>query len=55
MTVFKRLETDQEFIQRLADQHEYLPPWASHARGEELDNYAWGHLRRQRRIVEEVR
>jgi hypothetical protein len=54
IAVFKRLETDAEFRLRLANQGEYLPPHASHAKGEELDDFAWGHLRRQRRIVEGV-
>lgn len=52
--IFKRLETDSEFRKRLIQEGTPIPSWDAAARGEELDNYAWGHWRKQRRIVEAV-
>ena len=50
VSVFKRLETNDEFIKRLRAK---LPdfPWIWN--DEELDNEAWKRMRMQRRIVED--
>lgn len=53
-SVFKRFETDAEFRARLIAEGTPIPSWGSTARGEELDHYAWGHHRKQRKIVEDV-
>lgn len=57
--VFKRFETDLEFRKRLTSDEDW-PKVPMHAQaaiitatGATLDDYAWGHLRVQRRIIDD--
>lgn len=58
-SVFKRLETDTEFRGRLVSSADWskAPLHAQAAmlmvKGDELDGYAWGHLKMQRRIIDD--
>ncbi len=50
-SVFKRLETDREFLARLPSFHD---TWVSpnELTGETLDFYAWNLFKMQRKIIE---
>jgi hypothetical protein len=47
-SIFKRLETDTEFRDRVRTARGYAPE----LNGEYLDNYAWFYWKMQRRIIE---
>lgn len=52
VAVFKRMETDAEFRDRLWKDGRAFPSWINAS--ESLDSYAWGTWRVQRRLVEDV-
>lgn len=52
--VFKRLETDKEFIARLGSEGMWLRYWQRDYTGEALDEAVWSTFRKQRRIIEDV-
>lgn len=58
-SVYKRLETDTEFRGRLvASEGWSKAPLHAQAsmlivKGDELDHYAWGHLKMQRKIIDD--
>jgi hypothetical protein len=52
IAVFKRLETDKEFRERMCKLGRFPPSWVTD--GNQLDFWAWESWQAQRRIVEDV-
>jgi hypothetical protein len=52
--VFKRLETDAEFLERMTARASWARREAKDLDGETLDFFAWWNFKMERKIVEDV-
>lgn len=49
-SVYKSLETDEEFVARIQQKHRWWTPWDKTTAG--IDYEAWVELKMQRRLIE---